>query len=262
MLLFPFGAISGSIRPKHIGDSEQVEINQFLAQTRPFIEWALNWKQGLQPLSLSAPIGADPRTVGIVSVDVIKGFCTVGPLSSPRVNNIVAPITRLFELAWAMGIRDIALPHDAHPTDAVEFGQYAPHCIRGTKEADTVDAFTALPFFNEFTVIEKNSIDSGANAEFAAWLRARSHIKTWIVVGDCTDICTYQLAMHLRTTANEYQRVGTRVVVPVDCVDTYDLPVETALQVGATPHDAELLHLVFLYHMMLNGVEVVSEITK
>jgi hypothetical protein len=51
------------------------------------------------------------------------------------------------------------------------------------------------------------------------------------------------------------------VIVPVDCVDTYDLPVETAQKIGATPHSAEILHLVFLYHMMLNGVEVVTEIT-
>ena len=44
-------------------------------------------------------------------------------------------------------------------------------------------------------------------------------------------------------------------------VDTYDLPVETALKAGALPHDAELLHAVFLYHMNLNGVEIYSRLT-
>ena len=49
-------------------------------------------------------------------------------------------------------------------------------------------------------------------------------------------------------------------MVPVDGVDTYDLPVETARSIGAVPHPADLLHLVFLYSLMLNGVEVVRSI--
>jgi nicotinamidase-related amidase len=197
----------------------------------------------------------------VISVDVIKGFCTVGPLSSPRVNNIVEPITRLFQLAWDRGVRDIALPQDTHVPDAVEFAQYAPHCIRGTGESDTVEAFKALPFFDQISVIPKNSINSALAPGFAEWISARPHITNWLIVGDCTDLCTYQLAMHVRISANQNQQRGVRVVLPVDCVDTYNLPVETAKEIGAVPHDAELLHLVFLYHMMLNGVEVVTQIT-
>jgi hypothetical protein len=49
-----------------------------------------------------------------------------------------------------------------------------------------------------------------------------------------------------------------RVVVPADCVDTYDLPVAVAQSLGALPHAADLLHLIFLYHMALNGIEVVA----
>jgi len=240
----------------------RADVDTFIERSRPFIEWALNWKANLQPLSLSLLTQAGPEHVGVVSVDVIKGFCTIGPLSSPRINNIVQPIARLFEQAWAQGIRDIALPHDNHPADAIEFAQYAPHCIRGTEEAETVDAFKALPFFPQLTIIDKNSIDVGVNTEFNKWLAARPHINTWIVVGDCTDICTYQLATHLRTTANENQRAGIRVIVPLNTVDTYDLPVDVALRIGATPHDAEILHLTFLYSMRLNGIEIVSEITE
>ena len=124
--------------------------DSFIAQSKPFMEWMLDWKSGLKPVSIQSLIqNSDPRTVGIVSVDVIEGFCTVGPLSSPRVNRIVEPITRLFQLAWDSGIRDIALPQDTHPEDAVEFANYAPHCIRGTEESETVAAFKALPFFDQ-----------------------------------------------------------------------------------------------------------------
>jgi nicotinamidase-related amidase len=236
--------------------------DQFINQSRSFIEWMLGWKAGLQPLSINSVIQNEPDKVGIISVDVIKGFCTVGPLSSPRINQIVQPITRLFENAWAKGVRDIALPQDTHPEDAVEFAQYAPHCIRGTEQSQTVDSFKELPFFDQIAVVEKNSINCGVNQAFLDWFHARPHIKTWIAVGDCTDICTYQLAMYLRVWANENQQRDFRVIVPVDCVDTYDLPVERALEIGATPHGGELLHLVSLYHMMLNGIEIVSEITN
>jgi nicotinamidase-related amidase len=237
-----------------------MQINTFIEHSKPFIQWMLNWKSGLQPLSLDSLIQDGPQTVGIISVDVIKGFCTVGPLSSPRVNNIVEPIARLFELAWEQGIRDIALPQDSHPQNAVEFAQYTPHCIRGTEESQTVDAFKALPFFDQIKVIEKNSINARLAPEMDAWIRERQRIKNWIIVGDCTDLCTYQLAMHTRLTANQEQQKDVRVILPVNTVDTYDMPVDQANQFGIIPHDAEFLHLIFLYHMMLNGVEIVTEI--
>ena len=159
-------------------------------------------------------------------------------------------------------MRDIALTQDTHPENAVEFAQYGPHCVRGTEESATVEAFTALPFFDQLAVMEKNSISSGLVPDFSDWVSERPQIKNWVIVGDCTDLCTYQLAMHIRLTANERQQAGVRVILPVNCVDTYDLPVETAKQIGATPHDAEFLHVVFLYHMMLNGIEIVTEICE
>ncbi|MBI5666548.1 MAG: cysteine hydrolase [Chloroflexi bacterium] len=220
----------------------------------------LDWKAGLKPLSLSSLTQPDARAVGIISVDVIEGFCHVGPLSSPRVKNIVQPIARLFELAWSQGVRDIALPQDTHPEDAVEFAQYGVHCVRGTVESETVEAFKRQPFFDQITVIPKNSINSGLAPGFDDWVAARPQITNWIVTGDCTDLCTYQLAMHLRLSANQHQRRGWRVILPVNTVDTYDMPVDRARELGIVPHDAEFLHLVFLYHMMLNGIEIVTEI--
>ena len=234
----------------------------FLEQSMPFIKWMLNWRDSLAPASLSALVDGRPESIGIVCVDVINGFCTVGPLSSHRVKNIIEPIASLFQIAWDQGIRDIALPSDAHPEDAVEFNQYGVHCVRGTEEARVVEEFQALPFFGQMTVIEKNSINSGLNTEFANWLAERVHIHTWIVVGDCTDICTYQLAMHLRISANENQQTQTRVILPMNAVDTYDLPVAIAKDLGIIPHNGDFLHLVFLYHMMLNGVEIYTQITE
>ena len=65
--------------------------------------------------------------------------------------------------------------------------------------------------------------------------------------------------MHLRLDANARQ-LQRRVIVPADCVDTYDRGVAVAAEQGGLPHDADLLHAVFLYHMALNGVEVAAKL--
>jgi hypothetical protein len=65
--------------------------------------------------------------------------------------------------------------------------------------------------------------------------------------------------MHVRLQANASQ-VQRRVLLPADCVDTYDMPMATAKAVGAMPHPGDFLHKVFLYHMALNGIEVVHHI--
>jgi nicotinamidase-related amidase len=239
-----------------------VKTEAFIAQSTPFITWMLEWQARLQPVTLQSLMqNGDPGSVGIISVDVIEGFCSVGPLSSPRVNRIVEPITRLMTVAWEHGIRDIALTQDTHPADAVEFSNYAPHCVRGTVESESVAAFKALPFYDQLTIIPKNSISSALAPGFQGWVAARPQVKTWITVGDCTDLCTHQLAMFMRLSANQQQRQGVRVVLPVNTVDTYDMPVSTATELGIVPHDAEFLHTVFLYNMMLNGIEIVSDVS-
>jgi hypothetical protein len=41
-------------------------------------------------------------------------------------------------------------------------------------------------------------------------------------------------------------------------VQTYDTPVDVAVLAGIPPHHAELLHVIFLYNMATNGIEVVG----
>jgi len=227
-------------------------------ESRPFLQYLETWTGQLPrlPLSQAAPY---PERAAIISVDVINGFCYEGPLASPRVAGIVQPIVRLFEQAWEYGIHQVVLTQDTHEPEAVEFGSWPAHCIRGTSESETVPEFKQLPFFSEFRVFPKNSIHSALNTELGDWIKEHAEIDTYFVVGDCTDLCTYQLAMYLRLDANSRQ-IQRRVIVPADCVDTYDLPLEAAQKIGAMPHPARLIHPMFLYHMVLNGVEVVDRI--
>lgn len=225
---------------------------------QPFLAYLDEWLADLPEKTLEeiAPI---PGETAVISVDLIKGFCSIGPLASPRVNSIVPAVVALFKRGWARGIRHIVLTQDTHEPDAVEFGSFPPHCVRGTAESETVEAIQSLSFYPEITIIEKNSIHSGLNTGLSAWLDDHPEINTFLIVGDCTDLCVYQMAMHLRLDANARQ-LQRRVIVPAVNVDTYDTPIEVARAGGFFPHPGDFLHATFLYHMALNGVEVVGKI--
>jgi len=235
-----------------------MDAERLIEGARPFLEHLAEWYAGLPDLPLEEALPS-PKKAAIVSIDVINGFCKHGALASPRIFPIVGPIASLFERAWERGLRHILLIQEAHEPQAVEFGAYPPHGVRGTAEAEAVDEFKALPFYSQMTILPKNSISPAAGTGFDAWIAAHPEVDTYIAVGDCTDLCTYQLAMHLRTDANARQ-LQRRVIVPADGVETYDLPVATARTLRAVPHDGDLHHLLFLHHMAQNGVEVVRSI--
>ena len=50
------------------------------------------------------------------------------------------------------------------------------------------------------------------------------------------------------------------VIVPANCVDTYDISLELAEEEDIPAHPADLMHAVFLYNMERNGIKVVSSI--
>jgi len=235
-----------------------MDAEALIANSRPFLRHLTAWEAALPTLTL-AEVARAPERTAVLSVDMINGFCHFGPLASPRVAALITPIVGLFERAHQAGVRHFVLTQDTHEPEAVEFGQYPPHCVRGTAEAEAVPELQALPFFNEMRILPKNSISSTVHTGLEGWLQAHPEVTTFVVVGDCTDLCTYQLAMGLRLRANARQ-LRARIVVPAECVATYDLPVAAAEAIGATPHAGDLLHLIFLHHMHLNGVEVVRAV--
>lgn len=224
-----------------------------------FLEWLARWEADL-PLPDLETVITDPARAALVAEDLVKGFCSKGPLSSSRVADIVPAVVRLFQRAHDLEVRHFLLFQDTHDADAVEFAAYPPHCVNGTVESETIDELNDLPFSDQFVILPKNSISSNLGTELDIWLDTHPQVTTFIVVGDCTDICVYQAAMHLRMRANVLGLRDVRIIVPADCVQTYDMSVETALELGAMPHDGDLLHRVFLYHVALNGVEVVARL--
>jgi nicotinamidase-related amidase len=239
-----------------------MDVEEFVRRIKPFVGYLVDWQQQLRPLSLASLLegGRSPAQVAIISVDVTNGFCRAGALASTRVAGIVPPIVALYRRAHALGVYHFIFPHDAHDPLALEFGSYPPHCVRGSIESEPVAELKSLPFFDDLVVMmPKNSIDAAVGTGLDPWLDDHPEVDTFIVVGDCTDICVYLLAIHLRVRANVANR-QVRVIVPADSVDTYDLTVPIAHEIGSVPHDADLLHVMFLYHMMLNGVEIAARI--
>ena len=236
---------------------------EIAAASGEFLGWLESWVEGLPAVDLEGFMqreGLGPESVAVVSADLVNGFCYEGPLASRRIAGIVEPSAALFRRAHELEVRDFVLVQEYHTEHAVEFEQYGPHCIRGTHEADTVQMLKDLPFSDLFRVVHKNSLHPAYGTDFDAWMAEHPGIKAFIVVGDCTDLCTYQVVLHLKLSANARDE-RVHVIVPANCVDTYDLPVEAARNIGAIPHDANLLHPLFLYHMALNGATVCASVT-
>jgi nicotinamidase-related amidase len=223
----------------------------------PFLSFLDRWMAELPVVTLEG-IVKNPQKVAIFSVDLVKGFCSQGALASERVQGILPAVVSLFQRGWDRRVRNFVLFQDTHDPKALEFAAYPPHCIGGSEESQAVDEIMALPFFKHMIIKPKNSVGF-LHTGLDEWLAEHPEVETFLVVGDCTDICVYQLAMHLRVDANARQ-MPRRVIVPADCVQTYNREVSAAAAQGGLPHDGNLLHAVFLYHMALNGIEVVMGI--
>ncbi len=85
---------------------------------------------------------------------------------------------------------------------------------------------------------------------FQKWLSENElSIETYIIVGDCTDICIKQFALSLKTYFNE-KNENKKVIVPANAVETFHLDV--------TYHHAGLMNLLSLYEMEQGGIEIVK----
>ncbi|MBI3914522.1 MAG: cysteine hydrolase [Chloroflexi bacterium] len=226
--------------------------------SKDFLDWLSEWHASLQPIPLAATITQPARTA-LFMIDMLNGFCYEGALSSPRAAACVQPIANLFQRTYERGVRNFVSIQEWHSEHAEEFKAYGEHCVRGTREAELVRELASLPFARDIEVVRKNSLHTIVETTMQQWLENHSLVDTFIVTGVCTDLCTYDLALDLKLRANS-RDIPRRVIVPANCVNTYDLPVEIARKIGALPHDGDFQHALFLYMMALNKVEVVREL--
>ncbi len=228
-------------------------------ETNATPDFVQRWLATLTDGKLSR-LSPDASATAIFSTDMINGFVHDGALASPRVNGIVESVSDVFRAAWAHGVREFVLLQDTHDPNTPEFRAYPPHCIAGTPESVTIPELAALPWADFFTIIPKNSLNPAIETAFDRWLDDHPGITTAIVVGNCTDLCVYQLAMHLRIRANALNLATFEVIVPANAVQTFDIP-ETPEAIAGQAHPADFFHDVFLYHMAANGIRIVTSLT-
>ena len=183
----------------------------------------------------------EPQRTVLFVVDMVEGFAVSGAMSSPRVGDLISPIAGMVRRCAGRGIPAVAFA-DTHTADSLELASYPPHCLRGTAESRVCAEIAEA---GKLTLIEKNSTNGMAEPAFQQWMANNGDKDTYIVVGDCTDICVYQFAVAAKTWHNARNR-PLRVIVPLDLVDTYDAP----------GHDAALANACSLYSLMQNGIEV------
>ena len=185
------------------------------------------------------------KNTAVVIVDMINGFAREGVLRSPRVEGLIPEIAKMSKMCDELGIARIAFA-DCHTEASPEFGSYPIHCMVGTSEGEIVDEIKEI---GGYTLIPKNSTNGFLEEQFQKWLKENQQIDSFIVTGDCTDICVQQFAVTLKTWFNMHNK-KVRVIVPVNTVETYDLGV----------HNGDLMNVMALYNMMINGIEVVEKI--
>lgn len=179
----------------------------------------------------------------LVIVDMINGFARSGALMSKRVEDLIPEIVSLSLRCDELGITKLAFA-DNHTGISPEFEAYPVHCLKDTSEAQMVDEIKNV---GGYKLIPKNSTNGFLEEEFQNWLEQNSGINTFIVTGDCTDICVQQFAVTLKTWFNK-QNKNSRIIVPVNAVDTYDLDL----------HNGDLTNIMALYNMHINGIEIVA----
>lgn len=233
------------------------------------------------PISL-APYRLPKAEIGLVIVDIVNGFATVGAGNlAPQVPN--DQITQMIEVANRLARRfserrwPILAFLDTHEPGKPE-PPYPPHCERGTGEENFVPALDWLNHDPHATLIRKDCINDYVGA--AEWSPARGQhgvthnrcvdwinghrLHTVIAVGICTEICVADFCGTLLSARNHGLMPTLKDVVVLEpgCA-TYDLPMETVRALGlpeTAAHPQAAAHHIGLYTLAARGAVLATEI--
>ncbi|WP_368488205.1 isochorismatase family cysteine hydrolase [Clostridium sp. BJN0013] len=188
------------------------------------------------------------ENTALVVVDMVNGFVHEGVLASPRIKGIIKNIADLNNST--LGYKKIFFL-DEHEEDSIEYKTHGIHCKRGTKECELIPELKEnLIDHNNIVMIPKNSTNGFHAPLFKNWLSENENtIENYIVVGCEVDICVINFAVTLKTYFNQ-KNMDRRIIVPADSVETYDLE----------SHDGDLMKIISLYNMQMNGIEIVDSI--
>lgn len=179
----------------------------------------------------------------LIVVDMLKGFIDEGPLADPSIRQII-PSNVKWVQSFLKDQKPVLYFQDAHTKDALEFENYPPHCLKGTKESELVDELKV--YEKQMIQVEKNTTNGFFAPVFQQYLKDHPELQKITVVGCCTDICVLNFAVTMKTYSQTIGKPIT-IVVPSDAVDTFNIP----------GHDKKTYHDSALGMMRGAGIQVI-----
>lgn len=186
-----------------------------------------------------------PEKTALIVVDVINGFIREGAMASSAIESIVPEVAKLMDICNKKEIPVVAFA-DCHKEDCSEFASFPPHCIENTTESELVDELKKV---GGYFLMKKNSTNGFHEKIFKQCLIQNPTTNTFIVVGDCTDICVLQFCLTLKTWYTQQNR-NVDIIIPVNAIETYDAP----------GHDADFMNIAAYKLMRDSGIKFVKEI--
>ncbi|KAL8554910.1 hypothetical protein ACS0TY_002913 [Phlomoides rotata] len=216
---------------------------------------------------------SEDSKAGLVLVDIINGFCTVGsgnlaPSEAKRqITEMIEESGKLAKLFCDNKWPVLAFLDSHHPGQVEH--PYPPHCITGTPESDLVPALRWIQEEPNVTIRRKDCYDGfigsiqedGSNV-FVDWVK-KNKIQTLLVVGVCTDICVLDFVCSTLSAKNHglLDPLEDVVVYSRGCA-TFDFPVSIATNTkDLLPHPQEMMHHVGLYMAKGRGAKIATSVT-
>jgi nicotinamidase-related amidase len=233
----------------------------------------MNGLRQAMPIRLD-PLSIGPQRIGLVIVDEVNGFATVGagnlapPVENAQVTRMIDETDRLAR-AFAASGRPIFAFLDTHIPGKPE-PPYPPHCEIGTGEENLVPKLLWLEQEPNALLVRKDCINGFVGAiapdgrnRVVDWVNEK-RLEGVLVVGICTDICVMDFVLTLLSARNHdlMPTLKDIHVYEAGC-STYDLPRATAerLGYGATAaHPQEPTHYMGLYFMASRGAHLVDSV--
>ncbi|NEO58836.1 MAG: isochorismatase family protein [Okeania sp. SIO3B5] len=239
-----------------------------------------NSDTALATIQAALPIDPQPyiigdRPAGLIVVDVLNGFCTVGfgPLA-PQVPNeqIATMVSESDRLARTFVERSwpVLVFLDTHEPGKPE-PPYPPHCEKGTGEEELVPELKWLYDNPLATLVPKDCINGfigsiEANTQrnvLLNWIN-QYKLEVLVVVGICTDICVMDFVVTILSVRNHGLAPTLKDVAVYEkgCA-TFNLTAEMVAEQGLPKtaiHPQKVSHHIGLYKMAERGAFIASTI--
>ncbi|GJY29319.1 nicotinamidase 1-like protein [Tanacetum coccineum] len=212
-------------------------------------------------------------TTGLVLVDIINGFCTVGAGNlAPREPNdqILDMIDESLKLSrvFCENKWPILAFLDTHQPGKLEH-PYPAHCVAGSDESNLVPALQWLEKEPNVTIRRKDCYDGyigsfeedGSNV-FVNWVKT-NNIQTLLVAGICTDICVLDFVCSTLSARNRGFLAPLKdVIVYSGGCATFDFPASVAMETkDGLAHPQEIMHHMGLYMAKGRGAKIAKNVS-